>query len=515
MLLGVTCGCIIDSGRSEKPKGGYSKMKEKHLKRTAKLLLIIYAITTLFSVVGMVAQLTYEASLSPIRSIIPLATSALTFIVGLIVYIVSKDNKIVFIRYVGCAFSLVYFLMLIMGKTGNAFPYMLPIAVVILYSLDKTAIVVPCVAFVITNIIRIVLTIIGSADINADLEMIMVEAIITILFTITAARGMKVLKDFFQNSIEEVTEVADRNESVAKKIVEVADSVGNHTDSMKEALNTVLEQTDSVNEAMNSIVFSTSETAEAIQNQTIQTKEIQDVIDGTHESTQAIVSITEDTKVSLSEGTTAINELFGQVDQAMDGNRKMEVAATALQEKTDAVKGITDIIFGISSQTNLLALNASIEAARAGEAGRGFAVVAEEIRNLAEQTRLETENITSLIEQLAENAKEVIERVAANVEASKTEYKCAQLASEKFDEITDKINSLAAEVNDIGDKVTVLRTSNNQIVDNVNSISATSEEVSASTQIAYDMSDNNKRMLHEFAETMKKLAEEIEGLRNQ
>ena len=191
----------------------------------------------------------------------------------------------------------------------------------------------------------------------------------------------------------------------------------------------------------------------------------------------------------------------------------MKEATAILQEKSNEVRGITDIILGISGQTNLLALNASIEAARAGEAGKGFAVVADEIRNLAEQTRVETENITKLLDELMHNAQQVTEKVEQNVENSNQQNTFAVKADEQFKEIENKINELAKNIEEVNERMNELRNSNNAIVDSVNTLSAGSEEISASTQEACTTSERNVRQVQEFDVIMEQISAQIGELR--
>jgi methyl-accepting chemotaxis protein len=180
----------------------------------------------------------------------------------------------------------------------------------------------------------------------------------------------------------------------------------------------------------------------------------------------------------------------------------MKESAANLQEKSVEVRNITDMILNISSQTNLLALNASIEAARAGEAGRGFAVVADEIRQLAEQTKSATEKITAILDELAEDADDVVEKVEGTVNLSNAQKEYAQDAKGKFEQVEEQMQALHDEIVGMSELMVKIKASNNVIVDSVSTISATGEEMSASTTEITSLSENNVALVNKFADIM-------------
>ena len=274
-------------------------------------------------------------------------------------------------------------------------------------------------------------------------------------------------------------------------IIAVADQVRRGTENAMGIVNDLNSSTEVVNGAMKDISDSTLSTAENIQTQTTMTQSIQDSIGATLERSQKMVQVAKHSSELNDQSAQIMNELRQQSVVITETNAKVAEAMNLLQERTKAVKSIADTIFSISSQTNLLALNASIESARAGEAGRGFAVVADEIRQLAEKTRQETESIASILDQLSDNAQTAAAAVEKSVSAAGAQDEMIANASVSFKEVNENVNKLIGDIGEIDKMLNNLADANNQIVENILHLSATTEEVTASSSQASELSVKN------------------------
>ena len=183
-----------------------------------------------------------------------------------------------------------------------------------------------------------------------------------------------------------------------------------------------------------------------------------------------------------------------------------------LQKKAKEVQQITDVIFSISSQTNLLALNASIESARAGETGRGFAVVADQIRNLAEETRVSTEKIANILDELNDNAQSATEIVQCSINAMEAQSVKVADASDGFNEVQKHIITLTQSIDNINDKIDNLVHSNNTIIDNINLLSDSSASVSESAKEVAERSLHNQNEAEHAKELLGKMQTMVQQL---
>lgn len=296
---------------------------------------------------------------------------------------------------------------------------------------------------------------------------------------------------FNHDTRHSLTREQESQKKVMENVLEVAEEVRRGTEEVVQIVNELNASTEIVNGAMKDISDSNQSTAENIQTQTIQTQNIQDSIGTTLEHSENMVQVAKQSEELNSQSLEIMHHLKRQSDVIADTNGEVAASMHKLQERTETVKTITDTIFEISSQTNLLALNASIESARAGEAGRGFAVVADEIRQLAERTKEETESIASILNELSEDARAAAEAVSRSVEAAQEQEQMIDQASDSFDKMNGNVNTLIEDIDQIDQMLGGLSEANNQIVENIMHLSATTQEVTASSVQAADLSMQN------------------------
>lgn len=162
-----------------------------------------------------------------------------------------------------------------------------------------------------------------------------------------------------------------------------------------------------------------------------------------------------------------------------------------IENNSEEIGKISDLIDEIAQQTNMLSLNASIEAARAGEQGRGFSVVATEVGKLAERSGSSVKDISELTE------------VARN-EASGGAERMKEL-KEEMEKISETINSVEKMMLEIVNQSNEQKDKNASVQNSISNLtqigennSVAAEEISASMIELSNIANNTKNKVSEF-----------------
>lgn len=394
--------------------------------------------------------------------------------------------------------------------------YAFPIMAVTILFLDVKLAIKNSLIIVILNVVHILRFVVtGELRLHSyELSMIFVFTMIILIMIYGIISTTKLLSDFQKENMDSIIEKAKAEKEISDKISRVGEKLVQNFDTSSKIADDLNNAVNTNHNAMKDIAESIGNTAETIQNQTNMTFEIKTNIENTEKESLSMYKISKHATELVNEGVEALEVLRGQAISVEKDNENTIESTNKLSNRIKRVETIIDNISAISNQTNLLALNASIEAARAGEAGKGFAVVADEIRMLSDQTDKATNEIVTIINSLIKDVSLVNDTISNSTKSIDKQNEMIKVTDDKFKEVNDKIKDLNHTIKNIDDMIKGVSLSSDKILEHISNLSATSEEVAATSQEGLKISEKALVVLNEYDELTKQIYLLASELRN-
>ncbi|AYO31191.1 chemotaxis protein [Biomaibacter acetigenes] len=257
-----------------------------------------------------------------------------------------------------------------------------------------------------------------------------------------------------------------------------------------------------------------AEVAQSAVQQAEETESAVNTLDSNINGLNFISQKEEEGKNLLAESTEHALMVSDEVSRAIQGIEDtlkdfeyIKQQSEELAQSAGEIMEIVNTVERIADQTNLLSLNAAIEAARAGESGRGFAVVANEVRTLADESKLAVKKISKNLQDfsgkvtvLSDHFVKQFEKLKSSSESLNKAGKSTALSSQRTGEVTTAVVTLIEQLNSETVKI-------KNVVDNLHSLAAIAEENSASSE---EMSAS----ITDYSGRIKELTGYIAGLKD-
>ncbi|AOL99232.1 Putative sensory transducer protein YvaQ [Bacillus subtilis] len=317
-------------------------------------------------------------------------------------------------------------------------------------------------------------------------------------------------------------ELGDLNEALQKMVGNLRDIVGYSKD-------------------ISSRVLSSSQVLATATNETRSgskhiTETMNEMAEGSEQQAQDAVTIaesmnefTENIDKAYNHGITISDTSQNVLELAVSGNENMATSlqqmktihhiveeavhkVRSLEQHSQDINKLVQVINGIAEQTNLLSLNAAIEAARAGESGKGFAVVAEEVRKLADGVSDSVQDITRIVN----GTQQEIHTVITYLESSFTEVEKGTEnltdTGQAMQHIKQSVTHVADSIKEVTDGLKQLTNQSITINQSIENIASVSEESAAGIEETFSITEQSAHSMDQVllnAEELEQLANEL------
>ncbi len=265
------------------------------------------------------------------------------------------------------------------------------------------------------------------------------------------------------------------------KVDHISTLVQSSSDNVNSTSELLVYSSDEICNAISEIESGTSSQAIEAERCLEQMAGLSDKINTLTTNTSAIETISHDTKVFAGQGIDIIDKLNKRSKDTQEVTQAVIEGIGKLNDETNTIENIVEVISSISDQTSLLSLNASIEAARAGESGKGFAVVADEIRKLADESMQAVSRISDIITRINTQTELTVETARRAEQIVGAQQDALVTTINLFNTINKHIEDLADNLDDITMGIEQMSIAKDETLSAIQSISDVSDRAAAST----------------------------------
>lgn len=324
-------------------------------------------------------------------------------------------------------------------------------------------------------------------------------------------RDHKNLNESVFGLLQAVSDLSDRNLTVRAKVTEDA------TGPLADAINQLAEDTTDVLRQVRQIALAVENTALNVNqhaqsvNQLAQLEqteaqetqqELNEVLQRFNtiaDSAQRANQVAATTSDATTKTQTTVTRTLDNMQTIRDGVKETSKRLKRLGERSQEISNIIHIIDNIAERTTVLALNASMQATAAGEAGRGFSLIAEEIQRLAENSRDSTEQISTLVHNIQQEANITISTMEKAIEQVITGSDLAEETAAQMRAALEATNELISSVEQIAnssaDQVALSRAIQVRAERILGATQTTGRELSSLTNLTKTMTDYSRRLV--------------------
>ncbi|WML91542.1 methyl-accepting chemotaxis protein [Thiothrix lacustris] len=321
----------------------------------------------------------------------------------------------------------------------------------------------------------------------------------------------KQLNESVGSLLDAVFDLSERNLTVRAKVTEDA------TGPLADAINQLAEDTADVLRQVRDIATSVESTSQDVNHYALEVNKLAQLerseaaetaiqldtilqrLDSIAASAQQANKVADTTSSTTRHAQETVSRSMENMSNIRDTVQETGKRLKRLGERSQEISQIIDFINNLSERTTVLALNASMQATAAGDAGRGFSMIAEEIQRLAESSRDSTNQISTLVRNIQQEANTTIATMDNTIAQVVNGSTLAEEAAQQMQATLEATNELVASVERIAvssaEQVAISKSLQTRAERILEATQSTGKELLSLTGLTKNMAEYGQRLV--------------------